>query len=308
MSAKLHLAVALDDAVSDPDVWRRADARPSTLFTPAYWLSLVREAERGRLDFVTIADGGTVTGHADRVQGRLAALLIAARIAPVTTGIGLVPVVGVATTEPFHISTQLATLDYLSHGRAGWLAATAGSPEVAADHVETVRRLWDSWDDNTAIRDDSTGRFVNLDKRHDIGFTGRHSSVRGPSTTPRPPQGRPLVAALASGPAVAADLVFVPAGAPRPAGTGAKVFADVAVSFAAETPLEIADRLLDERAGVDGFRLHPAELPVDLTAIVDELLPILRERGAFRHEYTHTTLRGHLGLDRPASRYATTGA
>ncbi|MFJ6213007.1 LLM class flavin-dependent oxidoreductase [Streptomyces sp. NPDC092296] len=54
----------------------------------------------------------------------------------------------------------------------------------------------------------------------------------------------------------------------------------------------------------DGFHLLPAVLPADLAAVVDELVPLLRERGLFHSGYTGRTLRDHLGLARPASRYA----
>jgi alkanesulfonate monooxygenase SsuD/methylene tetrahydromethanopterin reductase-like flavin-dependent oxidoreductase (luciferase family) len=66
----------------------------------------------------------------------------------------------------------------------------------AADYVEVLRRLWDSWEDDAEIRDAATGRFVDREKLHYIDFEGASFSVRGPSITPRPPQGQPLVAAL----------------------------------------------------------------------------------------------------------------
>ncbi|WP_432970963.1 LLM class flavin-dependent oxidoreductase [Dactylosporangium sp. CA-233914] len=356
MTGELSLAVALDGAGWHPAAWRDPAARPSELFAPAYWLSLVREAERGRLDFVTIEDSLDFDGRPELVKGRLDALLIAARIAPVTAGIGLVPTVGVTRTEPFHISTQVATLDYLSRGRAGWRAQVSHRPGSdtadvlgeAADHVEVVRRLWDSWEDDAVIRDAATGRFVDRDKLHYIDFAGRHFSVRGPSITPRPPQGQPVVTALAHNrpvyefAAANADIVYVtPADAAQAGAIAAevrsltdrpvKVFADIVV-FAdperkarlddlagapftsdahvfAGPPGDLADLLLAWRdAGLDGFRLRPGLLPTDLTAIVDGLLPVLRERGAFRREYTASTLRGHLGLPATPNRYAAAGA
>jgi hypothetical protein len=36
------------------------------------------------------------------------------------------------------------------------------------------------------------------------------------------------------------------------------------------------------------------------------LVPELQRRGVFRTEYGHSTLRGHLGLPRPANRFQTT--
>ena len=67
----------------------------------------------------------------------------------------------------------------------------------AGDYVEVLRRLWDSWEDDAEIRDAATGRFIDRDKLHYIDFAGRFFSVKGPSITPRPPQGQPVVAALA---------------------------------------------------------------------------------------------------------------
>ncbi|MER6897537.1 FMNH2-dependent monooxygenase, partial [Amycolatopsis sp. NPDC000740] len=52
------------------------------------------------------------------------------------------------------------------------------------------------------------------------------------------------------------------------------------------------------------FRLRPGALPHDLAAITRALVPELRDRGAFRSEYEASTLRGLLGLPRPANRYA----
>jgi alkanesulfonate monooxygenase SsuD/methylene tetrahydromethanopterin reductase-like flavin-dependent oxidoreductase (luciferase family) len=250
----LHLAVALDGAGWHPAAWREEAARPAELLTPRYWADLVIEAENGLLDFVTFEDSLALQssrydgpdGRTDQVRGRLDAVLIAARVAPLTSHIGLVPTATVTHTEPFHVSKAIATLDYVSSGRAGWRAqlsrptenahfgrrvdtplriAERNSPEVqaamadrfdeAADFVEVVRRLWDSWEDDAEIRDVATGRFVDRDKLHYIDFEGKWFSVRGPSIVPRPPQGQPLVTALAHASVVyrfggrSADVVYV---------------------------------------------------------------------------------------------------
>jgi len=72
------------------------------------------------------------------------------------------------------------------------------------------------------------------------------------------------------------------------------------------TPDQFATQLVEwHRAGAaDGFDVLPAVLPVDLDALVDEVVPRLRRRGLVREEYTLPTLRGHLGLQRAASRFA----
>lgn len=238
-SALIHLAVALDGAGWHPAAWREADARPAELLTADYWTDLVAEAQRGLLDFVTIEDAFTLQSddkfapdqRIDRVRGRLDAVLIAARVAPRTAGIGLIPTVTTTHSEPFHASKAIATLDYVSTGRGGVRVQIASRPDAAAhfgrrhvapvsaqslrdprvreriaehfdeaaDYVEVLRRLWDSWEDDAEIRDVATGRFIDRNKLHYIDFKGQWFSVKGPSITPRPPQGQPIVAALDHG-------------------------------------------------------------------------------------------------------------
>lgn len=126
-SPALHLAVALDGAGWHPAAWREPGADPGLLFTAGYWAALVAEAEAGLLDFVTFEDSLSLQstdpagpdGRTDLVRGRLDAVLVAARVAPLSRHIGLVPSVVATHTEPFHVSKALATLDYVSRGRAG---------------------------------------------------------------------------------------------------------------------------------------------------------------------------------------------
>ncbi|MFI6648163.1 LLM class flavin-dependent oxidoreductase [Streptomyces sp. NPDC050529] len=396
-SSPLHLAVALNGAGWHPAAWREPEARPGELLTAAYWTDTVQEAERGLIDFVTIEDALGLQssrftepdGRTDQERGRLDAVLIAARVAPLTRHIGLVPTVVATHTEPFHISKAIATLDYVSTGRAGLRVQvsarsheaahfgrrsiprfrvedldtpavrdlTAELFEEAADYVEAVRRLWDSWEDGAEIRDVDTGRFIDREKLHYIDFEGRHFSVKGPSITPRPPQGQPVVSALAHQRvpfqlvARATDIGYI---TPHDAGQARTVIDEIRSEQAAAgraadplhifgdlvvfldddpaaaaarrdrldglagspytsdakvftgTPAQLADLLLDwQQTGLSGFRLRPAVIGHDLPAITRGLVPELQRRGAFRSAYEADTLRGLLGLARPANRYAT---
>ncbi|MFE2100272.1 LLM class flavin-dependent oxidoreductase [Streptomyces sp. NPDC059468] len=393
-SPSLHLAVALDGTGWHPASWREPVARPRDLFTAGYWADLVTEAERGLLDFVTIEDGLGLQSsgllepdeRTDQVRGRLDAVLIASRVAPLTRHIGVVPTVVATHTEPFHISKAIATLDHVSSGRAGLRVQITARPneaahfgrrtiplidaydspsaqelvtelfDEAADHVEVVRRLWDSWEDDAEIRDAATGRFIDRDKLHYIDFAGRHFSVKGPSITPRPPQGQPVVTALAhdtipyrlvarqadigyvtphdfdQARAIVAEIRAEQAAAGRAEQT-LHVFGDLVVlldddpaaatarrerldALAGEpytsdarifagTPAQLADLLAElGESGLTGFRLRPAVLGHDLPRITRSLVPELQRRGLFRHAYEAGTLRGLLGLARPANRYA----
>jgi alkanesulfonate monooxygenase SsuD/methylene tetrahydromethanopterin reductase-like flavin-dependent oxidoreductase (luciferase family) len=360
----LHLGVALDGYGWHPQAWRytlAADPTAAPVTSGRHWAQLAATAERGLLDFLTVDDSFTAQpGRREeidlrRLAGRADAVLIAARIAPLTRNIGLIPVATVTHTEPFHVSKAIATLDFLSHGRAGWQArvsptaheaAAFGRRSVpdanelfdeAADFVDVVRRLWDSWEDDAVIRDIATGRYADRDKLHYIDFTGAHFSVKGPSITPRPPQGQPVITALAHAQPVyefadaTADLVFITPSDEASAraildqvdaaGGHARAIADLVVSFGGDSEFrsdalvfagsaaQLVDLLLGwQDLGLAGFRLRPAVNATDLPIIVDEVVPVLQRAGRFRTGYRDgETLRERFGLPTPVNRYTSAG-
>ncbi|QDW62164.1 NtaA/DmoA family FMN-dependent monooxygenase [Oerskovia sp. KBS0722] len=67
------------------------------------------------------------------------------------------------------------------------------------------------------------------------------------------------------------------------------------------------DRHVQEDAS-DGFILVPHLTPTGLDDVLDQVVPLLQERGSFRSEYTGTTLRDHLGLSRPGLGAGTTAS
>ncbi|WP_369372505.1 LLM class flavin-dependent oxidoreductase [Promicromonospora sp. Populi] len=75
----------------------------------------------------------------------------------------------------------------------------------------------------------------------------------------------------------------------------------------AGTPEQVADALQEwyDAEAADGFNIMPAALPSGLEQFTTHVLPILRDRGLFRHDYEGTTLRDHYGLARPANQYTT---
>lgn len=341
------LGLALDGHGWHP----HADRHAGSPLTGKYWTGQVQLAERGLLDFVTFEDS-----FARTPGGRLDAILTAARVAPSTTHIGLIPTAPTTHNEPFHLSKSIATLDIVSGGRAGWQVSIADTEEEAAafgrttvlplqdlldeatDSVDVVRRLWDSWEDDAEIRDVATGRFIDRDKLHYVDFEGRFFTVKGPSITPRSPQGQSVVAALARsrpGQAFAArnaDLIFVtphdgasaaeiPARLHNTAGHRTiKVLADLAVSFGRDDEFhsdaaiftgkakELADLVAQwHEWGIDGVRLRPAVNALDIPVIVDELVPLLQAHHGFRTQYEAgppETLRARLGLPTATNRYA----
>ncbi|WP_030918002.1 LLM class flavin-dependent oxidoreductase [Streptomyces sp. NRRL B-24720] len=327
-----------------------------------HYVELARLAERGSLDFVTLGDSFARPG--------LDALAVLSRVAPATRRIGLVPTVTTTHTEPFHVSSAVATLDWVSRGRAGWSAevstteaearlfgrrSAAPAAELWREAGETAdvgARLWDSWEDDAEIRDVATGRFIDRDKLHYVDFEGATFTVRGPAIVPRPPQGHPVTVIDGTGgpsqdtAARHADVVLVRATAPeqaagiredvrrRAAAYGRdpdtlRVLVALTVDLGdAETapepglesgpplaaggsyyrggPVDLAELIARwHRSGaVDGFHLTPITPERDLERIVNGTVALLQHRSLFRTFYPGGTLREHLGLARPANRYA----
>ncbi|NEB02150.1 LLM class flavin-dependent oxidoreductase [Streptomyces sp. SID13726] len=244
----LHLAAAVDQL---------------SAYDAASYVGLARLAERGGLDFVTLDDSFARPGPD--------ALAVLSRVAPATSRIGLVPTVTTTHTEPFHVQAAVATLDWVSRGRAGWrldVSTTEGEARLfgrrhaapadalwqeAGEVADVAARLWDSWEDDAEIRDVPTGRFIDRDKLHHVDFRGTSFSVKGPSIVPRPPQGHPV------------RVVDATDGQARR--TAAR-YADVALvrAVSAGQTAAVRDQL---RAEAAGFGRDPDELRVLASLLVD---------------------------------------
>jgi len=136
--------------------------------------------------------------------------LIAA-LAAVTSKIGIVATASTSFNEPYHVARKFASIDHISHGRAGWNLVTSGVPgdaynfsreehyahdvryDRAREFAEVVTSLWDSWEDDAFIRDKQSGLFLDPVKKHRIDHKGKWFQVRGPLNVPRSPQGWPVI-------------------------------------------------------------------------------------------------------------------
>lgn len=156
---------------------------------------LSRALEAAGIGAIVLSDGGLHPIHA------------AAHLAPTTTAAALIARTDAVHVEPFHLATQLMSLDHVSSGRAGWLITAATDPAVpaavgrevldaaataqeAADVLAASRLLWDSWTDDAVVRDPASGIYVAAARLQYADFAGATFSVRGPAITPRSPQGQ----------------------------------------------------------------------------------------------------------------------
>lgn len=270
-------------------------------------LQQVTCAEAASFDFVWLSEGVTLSSK--DADGRIPfeATLLASALATQTYRIGLLVTAAPARHEPYNLARRLASLDWISKGRIGWMADAGADTEREDEYVGLVGNLWDSWDDDAFIYDKPSSRFFTPEKMHVLNHEGRHFSVRGPLNVNRPPQGRPPIAALADTPLSAkAELILVREDASgfspalRSGRAGKSRFLAGWSDFEG-TAAVLADRLQHERdkMGLDGFVLAPSS-PTQLLSFIDDVVPELTRRGLIGGAQPASTLRDRFNLPRPA--------
>ena len=199
--------------------WRHPDFDPSGITRFETYRDIARKAEDAKLDMIFFADGLGVRSE-DKPEGSLShdvrnadlePVTLLAAIAATTSHIGLVATSSTTYNEPYHVARRYASLDMISHGRAGWNVVTSWSEQEALnfnrtenlpkderydraeEFVEVVCGLWNSFEADAFTHDKQSGQFYDPAKMHVLNHKGRHFQVRGPLTSGRTPQGRPLI-------------------------------------------------------------------------------------------------------------------
>lgn len=192
--------------------WRFTDAPGDASFNFSYYRSLAEKAEAAKIDFLFMNDGVVVDRSSPtHFLARFEPLTVLSGLAAATSRIGLVATANCSFSDPFNLARQFASLDVLSGGRAGWNVVTGDVAEaalnftnlpyrehderyqMAMEHLQVVRGLWDSWEDDAFIFDKEHNVFANTGKLHTLNHKGTFFSVRGPLPIPRSPQGQPVI-------------------------------------------------------------------------------------------------------------------
>jgi FMN-dependent oxidoreductase (nitrilotriacetate monooxygenase family) len=430
---QLKLGAVLAGVGTSQEDWKHPDVRGDASIDIDWYKAQAQKAEAAKFDFVFIVDSPYITpDSAPHYLNRLEPLTMLSAVAGATSHIGLVATATTSYNEPFNLARAFASLDLISNGRAGWNVVTTGLEGAAGnygreehyahelryrrarEHLEVVRGLWDSYEDDAFPRDKAAGVFLDKDKQHRLDHKGEFFSVTGPLNISRSRQGQPVIFQAGGsndGRQLAADtadaiftghenfeealefaqdvrarakaigrgpnepLIFpgvriiladtdeeaqrserdrqgqldlqqalVQLGRPfnyydfsqhdldapfpelgdrgqngyRSAAERVKrisrqeklTLRQAAWRFAQHhsafvgSPRTVADSLQRwfEAGAVDGFNVGIGN-PSDLDRFIDQVLPILRERGLVRSEYEHQTLRENLGLRIPANRY-----
>lgn len=233
---QLHLAAFIYTGQAS-QAWRHPLINAHQSLDVNYYIDYAQLAEQHKFDTLFLADnagfpvkGDPLAKHYWSVSTFEPATLFSA-IAARTERIGLVYTASVSDNEPNNLARQLASLDHISGGRAGWNVVTTQGPaaknmRVPPDEAgqakydrahafyDVTAALWDSFEDDALLRDKESGIYVDFDKLHppriDNGYYTADQALR----VERPIQGYPVIAqagtsaeGMAFGGAVA-DLIY----------------------------------------------------------------------------------------------------
>jgi FMN-dependent oxidoreductase (nitrilotriacetate monooxygenase family) len=179
-------------------------------------------AERGKMDFLFLADWASlmnlddprIARDCEHAQLKMDPTMVVAALAAVTERVGFMPTASTTYHHPYNFARRMATLDHISGGRLGWNMVTGFNPEEAfnfsydkplpsdlrharaAEFVQVMNGLFDSWDEDAFPRDKDSGIYFDRNKVRFLDHAGEHFRVRGPLDVARPPQGRlPIITA-----------------------------------------------------------------------------------------------------------------
>jgi len=216
----MHLALFLSFSGSHLAGWRHSLAEHSDPFDIGRYVKLAASAEAAKLDMLFIADklsiddiyGGSFDA-AVRLRPAIhpEPLTLLSALAMTTSNIGLGATISTSYNEPYHAARMFASIDHFSGGRAAWNAVTSVNDgearnfsrtehlghaeryDRAAEFIEVVRKLWDSWEEDAIAPDQAAARYADPSKIHYVDHQGEWFQVRGPLGSVRPPQGHPVL-------------------------------------------------------------------------------------------------------------------
>ena len=214
---KMNLGLTIANIGYHHAAWRHPDVPAAGAMRFEHYRRCAVLAEAGLFDFIFLADTASVRSldkpnfarDREHEQVKHEPLALMAALAAITSRVGLVPTVSSTYTDPYNIARGVGTLDHLTHGRAGWNLVTGFCPDEArnygwdtvpppemryaraAEFVDVMGALFDSWDDDAVIRDKASGVFFDRSKMHRLDHRGRFFQVRGPLDLPPLPQRHP---------------------------------------------------------------------------------------------------------------------
>jgi FMN-dependent oxidoreductase (nitrilotriacetate monooxygenase family) len=215
---QMALGVLVHATGSHPASWLKSTAPRDATTNIDYYRSLAALAESGKLDLFFIADTPAARTEKLNVYTRYPQFMncfepitLLSALAGSTQHIGLGATASTSFFEPYNLARQFASLDHISHGRAGWNVVTSANDYAARnfgldklpphdqryararEFFEVVSKLWDTWEDDAFVGDKETCTTFVPEKFHVTDHSGKFFQIYGGLNIKRAPQGRPVI-------------------------------------------------------------------------------------------------------------------
>ncbi|MGI3784655.1 MAG: NtaA/DmoA family FMN-dependent monooxygenase [Janthinobacterium lividum] len=210
---QIHLAAHFP-GVNNTTVW--SDPQAGSHIELSSFVHLAQTAERAKFDFFFLAEGLRLREQNGEIYdldvvGRPDTFTVLSALAAVTERLGLAGTVSSTFNEPYEVARQFATLDHLSAGRAAWNVVTSWDAFTGenfrrggylpqeerysrAQHfLDAAFALFDSWAGDEVVADQAAGEFLRRAEAGTFSHHDQHFDIEGAFTTPRSPQGRPVI-------------------------------------------------------------------------------------------------------------------
>ena len=214
MSRTVRLALAAY-GVGGPGqhgLWKDARVPKNASIDIDYYIKQAQTAEQALFDAFFIVDSQFINAtYPNHYLNRLEPLTLLSAVATHTRHIGLVGTASSTYNSPFNLARRFASLDHISHGRAGWNVVTSFDTGTSKNYgldehldystrygraleaVQVIQGLWDSYEDDAFPADVEAGVFLDPAKLHALNHSGEHFRVDGPLNLSRSPQGQPVI-------------------------------------------------------------------------------------------------------------------
>ena len=206
----MKLGAVLDGLGWNHMAWQHPQMPADASENLNFYISQAQLAESARFDTLFLVDVSHVgPGNIPHYLSMFEGVSIMSALSMVTKNIGLSATIASSYGDPYSAARQILSLDKISKGRASLNAITSnagGMVNFSRGHlgkadqypmnkefIEIVLGLWDTYEDDTFIRDKQRGIFFNHNKMHNINYRGDYFSVDGPLNISRSVQGRPVL-------------------------------------------------------------------------------------------------------------------
>lgn len=209
---QIHLGVLLYGCGHHQAAWLMPDSSIECIGNISYYQSLAQLAETGCFDAVFFADNQSFPANDPNEMPAfwLDPVVNLTAISQVTNYVGLVSTISSTFSNPYTASRQLLSLDHITNGRVGWNLVTSMRDEEALNHsipelpshdkryekaeefAALMNKLFLSWDNKEILYNRAEKQLINPVNIQPVDHNGTYFKVKGPSTTPKSPQGKPV--------------------------------------------------------------------------------------------------------------------